>query len=219
MRLTKDNRVTGSHLWVDMMLPINPAMTKKPRAISFQFKMKDLRPNGMYCSMFLKRVGAPSSQASHLEIKFDKNVFRMYSSALQRDTFKGPISSVKADTWIDLVVEFDWEDCKIHIPAPFDVTDDMGSTGGACDYDGVEAVLLRGYSFDPNTEYLQAWRKIELLSDLMPEDPAPAPAPTSSDFNLAPTSITSSSRSSGKQHNVPNILILAFSAALSLMIL
>jgi hypothetical protein len=165
LRMPKDSRSKGGHLWVDMCMPINPVLGKKPSGIRFEFKMKELRANGMYCSFEMSRVGGAPEL---LEVKFDKNKFRMYGKCTPSDISSGPHSSIAAGVWVDFVMEFDWAKSKIHIPK-FNTSVDMHSTGGVCNYEGIDNVILRGYKHSPSGEHMQAWRKIELLHDVLPD--------------------------------------------------
>lgn len=165
LRMPRDSRSKGGHLWVDMCMPINPVLGKKPSGIRFEFKMKELRANGMYCSFEMSRVGGAPEL---LEVKFDKNKFRMYGKCTPADISSGPHGSIAAGVWVDFVMEFDWAKSKIHIPK-FNTSVDMHSTGGVCNYEGIDNVILRGYKHSPSGEHMQAWRKIELLHDVLPD--------------------------------------------------
>ena len=65
-----DRRRSPGHLWVDAELPI--AGQGGGRGILFRFKMKTLRCNGGYCSLYLTR---PNGERGHLEIQFEVGDF------------------------------------------------------------------------------------------------------------------------------------------------
>ncbi len=128
--------------------------------------MQTLRPNGGYCNLILTPVdsSAPSSQTS-VEIKFDNSKLRVYGNALQSgiDITTEALSSVQANVWVTVQINFDWDECELNFIEPKVLTVQMDSTGGVCDYDGVDAVHLRGYKNTSFGEYLQAWRRIDLV--------------------------------------------------------
>lgn len=164
----------------------------RPQSITFETKFQVVRENGAHCNLVLIPADSTApSLDSLVEIKFGANnnvEVEGTSTIASPGHVSSPhgLSSISTYTWITVQINFDWDACQLNIVQPTVLTASMTSTGGVCNYDGVDAINLRGW-LDPSSHsvsFLQAWRKIDLvgstgtvenLHELIPAVPMPYP--------------------------------------------
>jgi hypothetical protein len=153
LNMTTADRRRNAHMCVNAELPVT--FGHQSPGVFFRFKMRDLRPNGGYCSLFL---ASQNGNRGHFEIKFDTSVLRGYGSQVTAEDFERRTDTVRASEWLHLHVQFDWnaQTVKLSVDGVLIKTLQLNDNG----WDGIHSVLLKGYNFHPMGDYLQAWSHI-----------------------------------------------------------
>ncbi|CAB9514427.1 expressed unknown protein [Seminavis robusta] len=158
LRLVRDNRRRPDHAWVDAQIPLllPTGINNNTPGVFFRFQMEQLRPNGGYCSLVLRRSKGEEA-TGHLEIKFDHALLRGYGSAVTEEDFGVP-TSIEARQWIHLHVQFLWSkrQVRLSVDGVLVKTVQLNEEG----WDGVHAIFLRGYKHYPWEQHSQAWSHI-----------------------------------------------------------